>query len=78
MVELIKRYYKQYFSLKYRIITDRFAGYECQVSLLGIIWCEMNGTNTQSSIEASLHYIYQHTGKHFRFEKLNKRLYEEC
>lgn len=41
MVELIKRYYKQYFSLKYRIVTDRFAGYECQVSLLGIIWCEM-------------------------------------
>lgn len=78
MVELIKRYYKHYFSLKYRIVTDNFAGYECQVSFLGIIWSQMNGTNTQYSIEKSLNYIYQYTGKHFKFEKLNKRLYEKC
>lgn len=38
----------------------------------------MNGTNTQYSIEKSLDYIYQYTGKHFKFEKLNKRLYEKC
>lgn len=29
-------------------------------------------------IEKSLDYIYQYTGKHFKFEKLNKRLYEKC
>lgn len=36
MIDLIKRYFKQYLSLKYRIVTDRFAGYECQVTLFGL------------------------------------------
>jgi hypothetical protein len=78
MIDLIKRYFKQYLSLKYRIVTDRFAGYECQVTLFGLFWYEMGGTNTQFSIEKSLDYIYRNTGKRFKFLKLKEKLYEQC
>jgi len=43
---------------KYRIVTDRYLGYECQVwRWYWPFWSQMNFTNTHHSIEAAKKYI---------------------
>jgi len=43
---------------KYRIVTDKFAGYECQIwRLWWPFWVQMNWTNTNSLIEKAKEYI---------------------
>jgi hypothetical protein len=43
---------------KYRIVTDRFAGYECQEwNWYWPFWTQMNGINTHDSIEQARSWL---------------------
>jgi len=44
--------------IKYRIVTDSFAGYECQKWRLWFpIWTQMGFCNTHSTLERAVKYI---------------------
>ena len=46
---------------KYRIVTDRYAGYECQIWVWWFpFWIQLSRTNTHSSIELAEKYIQNH------------------
>jgi len=46
---------------KYRIVSDRYLGYECQIwRWYWPFWVQMGFTNTHSSIEDAKRYIYWH------------------
>jgi hypothetical protein len=46
---------------KYRIVSDRYAGYECQIwRWYWPFWVQMGFTNTHLSIEAAKRYIDSH------------------
>lgn len=77
MFNLIKRYWKKYFSIQYRIVKDNYAGYECQSGLFNFFWVETGGTNTYRSIEQALDFIYKWTGREFEFKNLNEKLNEK-
>ena len=43
---------------KYRIVRDKYRGYECQVWRLWFpFWVQMNVVNTHISLESAIHYI---------------------
>ena len=49
---------------RYRIVTDRYLGYECQVWRLWFpFWIQMGLTNTHRSIEDAEEYIRRGKGK---------------
>lgn len=49
--------------IRYRIVKDNYAGYECQVSYLWIpIWFQINGVNTHNSIAAAKKFILAQKG----------------
>ena len=50
------------FKNKYRIVIDNYNGYEAQVRFwwFPIIWCQVGGTNTSSSIERARQIIHRH------------------
>lgn len=76
MINLLKRYYKKYLGVKYRVVRDNFAGYEAQYRILGFIWRQMNYMNTHNTIEEALEYIYEKTGKRVFFNGIGKVLLE--
>jgi len=43
---------------KYRIVSDEYCGYQCQVWRLWFpFWVEMNFANTHKSLESAIDYI---------------------
>jgi len=43
---------------KYRIVSDEYCGYQCQVWRLWFpFWVEMNGVNSHISLESAIDYI---------------------
>ena len=43
---------------KYRIVRDKYCGYECQVWRLWFpFWVQMNGVNTHISLESAIDYV---------------------
>ena len=49
---------KTIFKSKYRIVADRFGGYECQKMRWWFpVWLQMGYTNTHSSMDAAKKYI---------------------
>lgn len=55
---------------KYRIVTDKYAGFEVQIKYgwLPFLWFQCNGTNTHVSIEKAKEYIAKHKCEH-RFKR---------
>lgn len=76
MIDLMRRYYKKYIGVKYRIVRDKFAGYEAQYRILGFIWEQMDYINTHDTIEEALEFIYEKTGKRMFFNGIGEVLSE--
>lgn len=53
------------FKNKYRIVTDAYAGYEAQVKFwwFPLVWWQINGTNTNASVERARMRIEHHKKK---------------
>jgi len=45
---------------KYRIVTDAYCGYECQWSILGIIWTQCGFTNTHTSLKEAEKWLQEY------------------
>lgn len=53
--------------IKYRVVTDRYSGFECQIwKLWWPFWTQIDFVNTHCSKEAAIEYIE----KHKRLKKL--------
>lgn len=77
MIALLQRYFKQYIITQYRIVTDKYCGYECQETFLFVFWREI-GCNTHNSINDAVTFIEKRSKKRYNFVKLNEKLHEEC
>ena len=50
-------------TIKYRIVKDEFAGFECQVWYIWFpFWTQLSGINSHSDIERAKKYIEENTG----------------
>ena len=60
------------FNRKYRIVRDRFAGYEVQFRFwwLPFIWFQANGCNTHGSVESARAFTARHKTKRYVVEEL--------